>query len=73
MSTDHWLHAAADGLSGGPVVGNVFCKLCLLIKESLNQLEKSQLEDLFEAVGSVNALVIQNVSAAFDVCVRISY
>lgn len=40
----------------------MFCKLCQLVKEGLNQLEKSQLEELFKALGSVNPLVVENVS-----------
>ena len=53
---------AAAGLSGESLVRNVFCKLCQLIKEGLNQLEKSRLEDLFKVLESVNASMVQHVS-----------
>ena len=40
----------------------MFRKLCQLISEGLNQLEKSRLEELFKALESVHPLVVQNVS-----------
>eukprot|EP00731_Ephydatia_muelleri_P018544 Em0011g584a len=53
------LQELADALKG-PVIGSVFRKLCQLINEGLNQLEKSRLEELFKALESVHPLVVQN-------------